>query len=304
MSMLLDLQKQILALKKENDVAILAHSYQAPEILEIADAVGDSFALSTVAMRYSQKTIVLCGVKFMAETVKILSPEKTVILPVEVATCPMAEQINPQDVIAFKEKNPIFKVVAYVNTTAELKAVSDICVTSSSALKIVEKIKEPILFIPDKNLGSYIKSQLPGKDIILWNGCCPIHDAVTVEDCKRAKEMYPTAKFAMHPELKADVLKYADFIGSTTGLIDYVATIEDDVIIGTEKSISDYLSLRYPNRNFPLLSKKLMCNDMRITNLSDVYKAVAGTGGKVIEMDETLRLKAKKSIDAMIELGK
>lgn len=302
--MILNIQKQILAMKKEKDVLILAHSYQAPEILEIADAVGDSFALSTVAKKYPQKTVILCGVRFMAETVKILSPEKKVILPVGEATCPMAEQITPQEVIAFKERNPIFKVVAYINTTAKLKTVCDVCVTSSSALKIVQKIKDPILFIPDKNLGSYIKSQLPGKDIILMNGCCPVHDAVTEDDVIAAKQEYPNAKLAMHPELRPEVLKYADYIGSTTGIVDYVSGINDDVIIGTEKSIADHLNLKYPQRNFPLLTKKLMCPDMRITTLMDVYKAVLGKGGTVIELDEETRLKAKVSIDAMIELGK
>ncbi len=302
--MLLNVQKQILQLKKERDILILAHSYQAPEIIEIADVVGDSFALSTAAMKYPQKTVILCGVKFMAETVKILSPEKTVILPADTATCPMAEQITPEEILAFKGKNPIFKVVAYVNTTAKLKAVCDVCVTSSSALKIVEKIKEPVLFIPDKNLGSYIKAKLPGKDIILMNGCCPVHNAVSVEDVMAVKSAYPNAKIAMHPELKPEVIKFADYIGSTTGIVEYVSGIEDDVIIGTEKSIADHLSLKYPNRRFPLLSKKLMCTDMRITTLVDVLKAVAGVGGTEIEIDEETRLKAKVPIDAMIELGR
>lgn len=302
--MISNIQKLIIELKKENDVLILAHSYQSPEIQEIADAVGDSFALSTYAMNYPHKTVVLCGVKFMAETVKILSPEKKVILPIANATCPMAEQITPQEIISFKQKNPIFKVVAYVNTTAELKAVCDVCVTSSSALKIVSKIKEPILFVPDKNLGSYIKSQLPGKDIILMHGCCPVHDAVTEDDVKLIKETYPGMKIAMHPELRPEVLKYADYIGSTTGIVDYVASVDEDVVTGTEKSIADHLSLKYPSRKFPLLSKRLMCPDMRITTLMDVYKAVSGTGGTVIEIDEETRLKAKIPIDAMIELGK
>jgi len=302
--MIENVKQQILKLKKERDFLILAHSYQAPEILEIADEVGDSFALSTVAMKYPQKNIILCGVKFMAETVKILSPEKNVILPSETATCPMAEQITKEEVIAFKLKNPIFKVVAYVNTTAELKSVCDVCVTSSSAIKIIEKIKEPILFIPDKNLGAFIKANMPGKDIILMNGCCPVHDAVKAEDVKIAKEMYPNAKFAMHPELPAEVLAHADYIGSTTGILDFVASTTGDVVIGTEKSIADHLNLKYPDRNFPLLSKKLMCPDMRITTLVDVLKAINGTGGLKIEIDEEISLKAKVSIDAMIELGK
>ncbi|MFA5658517.1 MAG: quinolinate synthase NadA [Oscillospiraceae bacterium] len=302
--MLGNIQNKIMALKKERDTLILAHSYQSPEIIEIADAVGDSFALSNIALKYPQRNIILCGVKFMAETVKILSPEKTVILPSPTATCPMAEQLSPQEILNFKAKNPIFKVVSYINTTIELKAVSDVCVTSSSAIKIVEKIKEPVLFIPDKNLGSFVKASLPGKDIILMNGCCPVHNAVTEEDVKIAKGLYPDAKLAAHPELKAEVLKHADYIGSTSGIIDYASKIEGDIIIGTEKSISDHLSLKYPMRSFPLLSKKLMCPDMRITTLLDVYKALVGTGGLKIELDEELRLRAKVPIDAMIEMGK
>ncbi len=297
------IKEQILKLKKEKDVLILAHSYQSPDICEIADEVGDSFALSTVATTYKNKTVLLCGVKFMADTVKILSPEKTVILPHKDATCPMAEQILPSDVLKFKEKNPVFKVVSYVNTTTELKAVSDACVTSSSALKIMGKINEPVLFIPDKNLGSYIKANMPGKDIVLMNGCCPIHDAVTEDEVKAMKEKYPNAKFAMHPELPQEILKYADYIGSTTGIMDYVSKIEDDVVIGTEKAIRDHLLIKYPHREFPLLSKALMCPDMRITTLMDVYKALKGDGGVVIEIDEEIRLAAKKAIDTMIELG-
>ncbi len=302
--MIEDVQKKILALKKEKDVIILAHCYQSPEILEIADVVGDSFALSVEAKKYPNKTVILCGVRFMAETVKILSPEKTVILPVENATCPMAEQISIKEIEKFKEKNPIFKVVAYINTTAELKSVCDVCVTSSSALKIVEKINHPVLFIPDKNLGTYIKSKLSGKDILLLNGCCPVHNAVTVNDVKIAKEKYPNAKFAMHPELPFEVLKYADYIGSTTGIMNYVDSISGDVVIGTEKSISDHLCLKYPNRKFPLLSKCLMCNDMRVTTIMDVYKALNGTGGAEIVLDDDIMQKARKPIAAMIELGK
>ena len=301
--MIFNIQKAIMELKKQKDVLILAHSYQSPEIIEIADATGDSFALSKIASKYPQNTVILCGVKFMAETVKILSPEKTVILPVANATCPMAEQILIKDVVSFKERNPIFKVVAYINTTAALKAVCDVCVTSSSAVKICKKIKEPILFIPDKNLGSYVKSQIEGKDIILMEGCCPIHNSVTEEDVKIIKGMYPDLKIAMHPEIPPKVLKYADFVGSTDEIMKYIASTDEDVIIGTEKSISDSMSLLYPKRKFPLLSKKLICPDMRMTTLMDVYKALTGDGGFVIEIDEETRLKAKVPIDAMLNLA-
>ena len=302
--MLSNIQGKILALKKERDFLILAHSYQSPEIVEIADLVGDSFSLCTAALSMPQKNILMCGVKFMAETVKILSPQKNVVLASEVAGCPMAEQISPQEVLNFREKNPIFKVVAYINTTAELKAVCDVCVTSSNAVTIVKKISEPVLFIPDKNLGAYVKSQLSGKDIIMMNGCCPVHDAVNEDDVRLAKELYPDAQFAMHPELEGNVLKSADFIGSTIEIIKFASKTDGTVVIGTEKSIADHLSLKFPSRKFPLLSKKLMCPDMRITTLLDVYKSLIGSGGLTIELDEELRLKAKVPIDAMLELAK
>ncbi|NLZ45201.1 MAG: quinolinate synthase NadA, partial [Clostridiales bacterium] len=169
--MLRDIQKEIIKLKKETNTAILAHSYQSPEILEVADASGDSFALSTVAATMEQKNIILCGVRFMAETVKVLSPEKTVYLSNQTATCPMAQMIKPEEIIAYKKEHPNVVVVVYVNTTTAIKAVCDVCVTSSSAVSIVSKIDKPILFVPDKNLGGYIKKAFPQKDITVWNGC-------------------------------------------------------------------------------------------------------------------------------------
>lgn len=300
--MLKDIQDEILILKKQTDTAILAHSYQSPDILEIADASGDSFALSTIATTMPQKNIILCGVKFMAETVKVLSPEKTVYLSNQTAGCPMAQMIKPEEITAYKKEHPDTVVVAYVNTTTDIKAVCDVCVTSSSAVNIVSKINKPILFVPDKNLGGYIKNSFPEKDITVWNGCCPVHDGITVDDVLLIKGLYPKAKLAMHPELPAPVLEHADYIGSTTGIISFAESCKNDVIIGTEKSIADHLSLKYPDRDFPVMSKKLMCPDMRITNLADVLKILKGKG-KEITIDEDIRIAAKKSIDAMIELG-
>jgi len=240
----------------------------------------------------------------MAKTIKMLSPEKKVILPVSIATCPMAEQISPERVIAFKKQNPNYKVVAYINTTSELKAVCDVCVTSSSALKIVDSLPEKdILFIPDKNLGGYIKKQLPHKNILLWEGFCPIHNAVTVRNCIDAKKAHPNAKFLMHPELPEEILAYADMIGSTSAIINYAIEHDEECVIGTEKSIADYLSLMKPEGKFYQLSKKLMCPNMRITTLSDVYRALTGDGGEEIILEEQLRLDAKKPIDEMIRLG-
>lgn len=302
--MIREIQDKILKLKKEKNISILAHSYQSTDILEIADYRGDSYQLSVIAQKLDCDTVIMCGVRFMAETLKMLSPEKKVILPVKTATCPMAEQISPKRVLEFKKQNPNYKVVAYINTTAELKAVCDVCVTSSSALKIVEAMEaENILFIPDKNLGGYIKKQLPQKNIILWDGCCPIHNNVTVEDCKDAKKAYPNAKILMHPELPPEVLAYADIVGSTSAIINYALEHEEEYIIGTEKSIADYLNLEKPSGSFYQLSKKLMCPDMRITSIMDVYKAMLGECGEEIILEETLRFNAKKPIDEMIRLG-
>lgn len=299
-----DLQEQILKLKKEKDACIFAHSYQSPDILEIADLTGDSFALSVKAKAYACKTVILCGVRFMAETLKMLCPEKTVVLPVADATCPMAEQIAPERVLAFKKEHPEFAVVAYINTSTELKAVCDVCVTSSSALQIVEKLpQKDILFIPDKNLGSFVKAKLPQKNIVLWEGFCPVHNAVTLEEVLAAKAAHPSAKVLMHPELSADAVRFADVVGSTADILRYAMTHEEDCIIGTEKSIADYLSLVRPKHRYYPLSKKLMCPDMRITNLSDVYHALNGSGGLEIELDEALCRQAKRPIDEMIRLG-
>lgn len=304
--MLRDLQDKIIELKKEKNCAILAHSYQAPEILEIADYKGDSYQLSVIAAKLDCDTVIMCGVRFMAETLKMLSPEKRVILPNCEATCPMAEQISPSRVVEFKRQNPTYKVVAYINTTAELKAVCDVCVTSSSALKIVGGMKEKdILFVPDKNLGSFIQKSLPEKNIVLWDGSCPIHNEVTVEDCVNAKKLHPNAKILMHPELPKEVLEFADVIGSTSAIINYAVENDDECIIGTEKAIADYLSVIKPHGKYYQLSKKLMCPDMRITTLMDVYKAIAEEDGnwEEITMSEQLRLDAKKPIDEMIKLG-
>lgn len=300
--MLKGIQDEIIRLKKETDTAVLAHSYQSPAVLEIADETGDSFALSTVAAKLPQKNIIMCGVRFMAETVKVLAPEKKVYLASPTAACPMAMMIKPEEIVEYKKNHPDTVVVAYVNTTTAIKAVCDVCVTSSSAVSIVSKIDKPILFVPDVNLGTFIKKSFPEKDITLWNGCCPVHNSVTEEEVLNVKKLYPDAKIAMHPELPDEVLKHADYIGATSGIIKFAEGCDDDVIIGTEKSIADYLSLKFPERAFPVMSKKLICPDMRITNLGDVLRALKGNGFE-IDVPEDVRINAKKAIDKMIELG-
>lgn len=299
-----ELQQKILEIKKEKNIAILAHTYQSPDIIEIADHSGDSFKLSVIAQSLNTDNIILCGVRFMADTIKILSPEKNVILPIAEATCPMAEQFSPDRVVQYKKQNPDHVVVAYINTTTELKAVCDVCVTSSSAVKIVSNIKaDDILFIPDYNLGSFVKKALPNKNIILWRGMCPIHAAVSVADCEYMIKKYPNAKMVMHPELRPEVLEFADFIGSTSAIIDYAMDSPDDCIIGTEKGVTDYLSLVKPKGKVFTLSKKLLCPNMRVTTLRDVYNALTGQDGHTISLDEQLRLAAKRPIDEMIRLS-
>lgn len=301
-----EMQKLILEEKKKRGIKILAHTYQTPDIIDIADVVGDSFLLSEAAQKLDCDTVIMCGVKFMAETVKILSPEKRVILAAPKATCPMAIQISPERLAKFKKENPDTIICAYINTTAELKALSDVCVTSSSALRIIERLEaKDILFIPDQNLGSYVRDRVKDKNIILWEGCCPTHHSVTVKDVIDAKAAHPGAKLAVHPECRPDVLKLADFIGSTSAIIDYALSESGDIIIGTERGVSDYLTEKHPDRNFYQLTKnKLVCPNMKMTTLEGVYKALIGEGGKEIEMDEELRLAAKRSIDKMLEYGK
>lgn len=300
-----ELQQKILKLKKQNDVCILAHSYQAREITEIADFTGDSFQLSVMAKSAPQSTVLMCGVRFMAETVKLLSPQKKVLLSNPIAGCPMAEQMDKELISAVKRQYPDYTVVAYINTTAALKTVCDVCVTSSSAVKIVKKLPEKnILFIPDCNLGDYVQKQVPEKNIKLLQGGCPIHARVSSAEAKKARLAYPNAKLLVHPECKPDVLALADYVGSTSGIMQYAENSDEkEFIIGTEISIAQHLSYQCPDKRFYPLSKDLICPNMKSTTLVDVYHAVAGSGGEEIELDNDTMKKARICIDRMIELG-
>lgn len=300
-----EMQERILNLKKENDICILAHSYQRREITEIADFIGDSYALAKLAMTVKNKTVIMCGVRFMAETVKILSPEKKVILANSTAGCPMAEQMDRELISQMKEYKNGYAVVAYINTTAELKTICDVCVTSSSALKIVSAMPEKdILFIPDINLGTYIKNQIPDKNIKLVHGGCPTHAKVTVNEVNKAKAAHPDALFLVHPECVPEVAAMADYIGSTSGIMEYAKKSEaKEFIIGTENSIVEHLQYDCPEKRFYPLSKDLVCNNMKATTLTDVLLSCEGEGGEEIKLDEEERLAAKKCIDKMIEYG-
>ena len=300
-----ELQDEILRLKKENDICILAHAYQSQDILEVADYVGDSYGLSLEAAKAPQSTILMCGVRFMAETVKLLSPDKKTILSHPQAGCPMAEQIDLEMLRAMKEQCPDYTVVAYINTTSELKALCDVCVTSSSAVKIVKNIENKnILFIPDCNLGAWVAEQVPEKNIKLVHGGCPTHAKMTVRDVEAAKKLHPAAELLVHPECVPEVAKLADYIGSTTGIMDYARNSSAaEFIIGTENSIVQHLQFECPDKRFYPLSKGCVCMNMKLTTLGEVYNCVRGIGGEEIVLSGEVMTKARKCIDMMLKLG-
>lgn len=300
-----DIQQRILELKKEKDVCILAHCYQTHDILEVADYVGDSFGLAQKAAKAPESTVMMCGVRFMAETVKILSPEKRVLIPREEAGCPMAEQLDVEMLTQLKQRYPDYKVVAYINTTAALKTLCDVCVTSSSAVKIIRRMDaEKILFIPDCNLGDYVKRQIPEKEIQLVHGGCPTHAKLTAADVRAAKALHPNALVLVHPECRPEVVELSDFAGSTTEIMAYAAeSSASEFIIGTENSIVQHLGIDHPDKLFFPLSKDCVCHNMKVTTLADVLHTLEGRDGFEINLAEQERLAAKRCIDEMLRLG-
>ena len=297
-----EMQQEILRLKKEKDILILAHAYQSHDIWEVADFIGDSFGLCKEAAKAKAGTVLMCGVRFMAETAKILSPEKRVLLSHPEAGCPMAEQMDRDMILAMRKELPDYKVVAYINTTAELKTVCDVCVTSSSAVRVVRELdSDKILFIPDCNLGAWVKAQVPEKEIRLLNGGCPAHARITQKEAEAAKAAHPQALMLVHPECQPAVSAMADFIGSTTEIMVYAKQSDaEEFIIGTESSIVQHLQFDCPDKQFYALSKNLICPNMKLTTLGDVYHCVRGDGGEEITLDtETMRL-ARRCIDNML----
>ena len=300
-----EIQDEIIRLKKEKDICILAHAYMSHDILEVADYTGDSYGLSLQAAKAPQKNVLMCGVRFMAETVKILAPDKKVLLSNSGAGCPMAEQIDLELLGALKQANPDHTVVAYINTTSELKTLCDVCVTSSSAVRIVKNIdNDKILFIPDCNLGAWVAKQVPEKEFKFVHGGCPTHLRMSVKDVNAAKAAHPDALVLVHPECLPAVSEMADYIGSTTGIIDF-ATKSDhhEFIIGTENSILQHLQYQCPDKKFYPLSKDCVCHNMKLTTLIDVLQCVSGNGGEEIVLDEDVRVQAKRCIDTMLTLG-
>lgn len=303
-----NIQDEILRLKKATNTAVLVHSYQNRDIVEIADFVGDSYKLSVDAKNVNADNILFCGVHFMAETAKILAPQKRVFLANQLAGCPMAEQMDAELIRQIKNSEPDRAVVAYVNTTAKLKAVCDVCVTSSSAVKIVKAMEnDKILFIPDCNLGGFVQKNVPEKDIKLLQGGCPVHSSVTVDDLKYAKKLHPEALLLVHPECIPDVTAMADYAGSTSGIMDFAKNSDcREFIIGTEISIVEHLMFECPDKKFYPLSQKIVCRDMKLTSIMDVYNSLNGIENgeafEIIMSDEEINA-SKKCIDEMIRLG-
>ena len=298
-----NLTEEIQRLKKERNAIILAHNYQVPEVQDVADIVGDSFALSQHAAETDSDVIVFCGVHFMAESAKILSPDKTVLLPVRDAGCPMADMVTAPKLREMKARYPDAAVVCYVNSSAEVKAESDVCCTSSNALKVVESLEnKQVIFVPDENLGSYVASKVKDKEIILWKGFCITHKRVKVEEVQKIRQLHPNAKILMHPECAPEVQKLADFLGSTSAIINYAREIpEKDIIIGTEEGILHLLKKQNPDKNFYLLSMGLICTNMKKTRLEDVHSALLNMQHE-IHVDEDIRIKALKSLERMLKI--
>ncbi|MCI6738946.1 MAG: quinolinate synthase NadA [Intestinibacter sp.] len=298
------LSEKILKLKKEKNAIILAHLYQIPEVQEIADYVGDSYYLSKVARDAKEDLIIFCGVKFMAESAKILSPNKTVILPAPDAGCPMADMAEAEDLEEkIKEYPDAFKV-CYINSSYEVKALCDASVTSSSALEIMKNIpNKQILFLPDRNLGGYIAEFFPEKEFIQWKGFCPTHERVSAEDVTKLKEEHPNVKVLSHPECSKEVRDLSDYIGSTSGIIKFATECEDkEFIICTEQGVLHQLKKNNPDKEF-YFPENMICPNMKKTTLQDVYDALTGKKEEII-LDEETSKKALTALENMHKLGK
>ncbi len=295
--------KEIKRLREEKNAVILAHYYQEGSIQDVADYTGDSLYLSQVASETDADIIVFAGVHFMAETAKILSPYKKVLLPVAEAGCPMAEMVTEVRLESYKKKHPERKVVCYVNSTAKVKAMSDICVTSSNAEKIIKHYKdEKLLYVPDKNLGIYMREKY-NLDMEVWPGFCCIHNDLTPDLVNEMKVKHPNAQFIVHPEAKLEVVKMADFIGSTKGLLNYVIESDhDEFIVGTEEGIIHTMEKNAPNKKFHILTEDLRCYDMKLTTLEDVYLALKEEQYEII-VPEEISKKAFIALDKMLKLS-
>jgi quinolinate synthase len=302
--MTVDLVKEILRLKKEKNAIILAHYYQPGVVQELADFVGDSYYLSEIARDCKEEVIMFCGVRFMAESAKILSPHKTVLMPCPSAGCSMADMASGKGVAELKEKYPQAYVVCYINSTYNVKAHCDVAVTSSSALKILKNVpNKQIMFLPDRNLGGYISEFFPEKEFILWDGFCRCHNKISREDILKVKEKHKDAKVLVHPECTKEIRDIADYIGSTSGIIDYATEDSgNEFIIGTEEGILHELKKKNPSKSFFIPGDKICCQDMKKTTLENLYDALLNMKNE-ISLDEEIRKKALRSLKNMHKLA-
>lgn len=300
-----NLIERINKLKKEKNAIILAHSYQNIEVDEVADFVGDSLYLSQKAKETEAEIIVFAGVYFMAQTAKIISPDKKVLLPNLNAGCLMADMINLHQMVDFKRKYPNIPIVCYINSTAEVKSECDICCTSSNAVEIVRSLKAPkVLFLPDANLGKYVESQLEGVEVITYDGCCPVHDNVTEQNILDVRAKYPRAKVLIHPECKPSISALGDYIGSTSGIIDYVKNSSDkQFVIVTEKGVADRLKRDYPEKEFILISEKMLCESMKLTSLEEILYSLENEVNEIKLEEKVINLSAG-CIERMLKVSK
>ena len=298
-----ELQDAIKRLKEEKKAVILAHYYQRPEVQDVADFVGDSLELSRTAASDHHPIILFCGVTFMAEIAKILAPEKTVLTPYPEAGCILADMAIPQEVMEAKTRHPGASVVAYVNTRARVKALADIICTSANARMVMEKTpSEEIIFLPDRNLGAYHARSLERKKVILWDGYCPVHQMITRASIERVKENHPQALVAVHPECPPEVTTMADFVGSTSQLVKFVARSEATTfIIGTEEGTLHQMAKKAPGKELLLPDPIPLCHQMKMITLERVYKALKEEIYPV-EVEEETRVKAERAIRRMLEL--
>jgi len=301
-----NIEAEILKLKKEKNAVILGHYYQTLDIQKLADFVGDSFDLSKRAKNADEDMIIFCGVKFMAESAKLLSPHKQVMLPNADAGCPMADMVTPEIVRELRAANPKAAVVCYVNSSAETKAECDICCTSSNAVNIIKNIDaQEIIFVPDKNLGAWVAQFAPEKKFIYMDGYCPIHHEIPLEEAQAKLQEFPNAKFAVHPECDPSVVALADFVGSTSQILNYCETSgHDEYIIGTEYAIAERLRYYFPGSKYHILSPSLVCPNMKKTTVLDIYNCLANESAEnVIELPSELIASANKPLERMLELG-
>ena len=297
--------EKIKKLKEEKDAIILAHYYTEPEVQKIADYVGDSYFLSEKARQVKEKVIVMCGVSFMGESVKLLNKDKIVLLPDMSADCPMAHMATVEKIKEMREKYEDLAVVCYVNSTAELKAHSDVCVTSANALKIAERLpNKNIFFIPDQHLARYISTKLPEKNFIFNEGWCPIHNELTKEELLKAKEKYPNAKIAIHPECPIETVELGDYVGSTSGIIKYVTESDaEEFIICTEDGVLYELQEKNPNKKFYLPKEKFQCVGMKKITLDKIINSLETLESQVHLRDEIIT-EANKPLENMLEMAK